>query len=541
MKALNVNTLLRGFAWARLGLAVVLLSLGPVMPSVLVVSGEHPVVLALALLIAAISSGVLLLFGPGVQPRPVAWLFGLLDIVLITAIVAATGGGRSIFSFLYVLSVTGACVLLSRTGGLAMAGVASVLYTGVVLARTVFPTNVFFDATEETTALELLSMFLNAGTFLTVAIVAGSLAEQFRATSQELETQRKDLADLQAFKDLVFQSVGTGLIALDRDHRITAFNGAAEEITGRPAGETIGRPWAATFGDAVPLLEIEATIEGNPRASTRHEALLRRPDGTTVPVRLTFSALRSGEGARLGLIGACDDLSAIRAMEARMRQADRLATLGRMAANIAHEIRNPLASLTGAIEVLTSSAAASDAQERLSQIVLRESERLNQIITNFLEYARPAPLALEMVDVADVLEGVLFLLEHRAASGGLKIVRAFSAPLVWRVDPQRFRQVLWNLCLNAVEAMPEGGELRVGATAVPGHKLEVSVADSGHGIAPDDLAHIFEPFFSTKPGGTGLGLSLVHRFVQEHGGDVDVRSTPGLGTMFTVTLPARHA
>ena len=540
MKALNVNALLRGFAWARLGLAGLLLAVGPVMPSGFV-PGQDPVVLTLALLIAAVSSGVLLLFGPGGRPRPVAWLFGLLDIVLITAIVAATGGGRSIFAFLYVLSVTGACVLLSRTGGLAMAGVASVLYAGVVLGRTVLPTSVFFESPGETSALELLTMFLNAGTFLIVAIVAGGLAEQFRATSQELETQRKDLRDLQAYKDLVFQSVGTGLIALDRDHRITAFNGAAEEITGRSAPETIGRPWTAIFGDAVPLPEIEAVIGGSPRASTRHEALLRRPDGTAVPVRLTFSALRSGEGARLGLIGACDDLSAIRAMEARMRQADRLATLGRMAANIAHEIRNPLASLTGAIEVLTSSAAASDAQERLSQIVLRESERLNQIITNFLEYARPAPLALEMVDVADVLEGVLFLLEHRAASGGLKIVRAFSAPLVWRVDPQRFRQVLWNLCLNAVEAMPEGGELRVGATAVPGHKLEVSVADSGHGIAPDDLAHIFEPFFSTKPGGTGLGLSLVHRFVQEHGGDVDVRSTPGLGTMFTVTLPNRHA
>src|SRR5205823_11238362 len=323
------------------------------------------------------------------------------------------------------------------------------------------------------TALELLYMFLNAGTFLTVAIVAGSLAEQFRATSQELETQRKDLADLQAFKDLVFQSVGTGLIALDRNHRITAFNGAAEEITGRPAGETIGRPWAATFGDAVPLLEIEATIEGKPRASTRHEALLRRPDGTTVPVRLTFSALRSGEGARLGLIGACDDLSAIRAMEARMRQADRLATLGRMAANIAHEIRNPLASLTGAIEVLTGTAAAGEARERLSQIVVRESERLNQIITNFLEYARPAPLAFQAVNVAGALEGVLLLLEHRGAASGLKIVRAFSSPLVWRVDPEQFRQVLWNLCLNAVEAMPQGGELSVGATAVPGQKLEV--------------------------------------------------------------------
>ena len=540
MKALNVNALLRGFAWARLGLAVLLLALGPVMPSGLV-SGEHPVVLALALLIAAASSGVLLLFGPVAPSRPVAWLFGLLDIVLITAIVASTGGGRSIFGFLYVLSVTGACVLLSRTGGLAMAGVASVLYTGVVLARTVFPTNVFFEAPGETAALELLSMFLNAGTVLIVAIVAGGLAERFRATSLELETKQKDLRDLQVFKDLVFQSVGTGLIALDRDHRITAFNGAAEEITGRSAPETIGRPWTAIFGDAVPLPEIEAVIGGSPRASTRHEALLRRPDGTAVPVRLTFSALRSGEGARLGLIGACDDLSAIRAMEARMRQADRLATLGRMAANIAHEIRNPLASLTGAIEVLTSTAAAGDARERLSQIVVRESERLNQIITNFLEYARPAPLTLESVDVAEALEGVLVLLEHHGASGGLKMVRAFSSPLVWRVDPQQFRQVLWNLCRNAVEAMPEGGELRVGATVVPGQRLEVWVADSGHGIAPDDLAHVFEPFFSTKPGGTGLGLSLVHRIVQEHGGEVDVRSTLGLGTTFTVTLPTRDA
>src|SRR5256884_2303690 len=436
-RSLNVNALLRGFAWARLGLAALLLAVGPVMPSGFV-PGQDPVVLTLALLIAAVSSGVLLLFGPGGRPRPVAWLFGLLDIVLITAIVAATGGGRSIFAFLYVLSVTGACMLLSRTGGLAMAGVASVLYAGVVLGRTVLPTSVFFESPGETSALELLTMFLNAGTFLIVAIVAGGLAEQFRATSQELETQRKDLRDLQAYKDLVFQSVGTGLIALDRDHRITAFNGAAEEITGRSANETIGRPWRAIFGDGVPLPEVEAAIEASPRASTPHETLLRRPDGTPVPLRLTFSALRPGEGARLGLIGACDDLSAIRAMEARMRQADRLATLGRMAANIAHEIRNPLASLTGAIEVLTSTAAAGDARERLSQIVMRESERLNQIITNFLEYARPAPLAAEAVDVADPLAGVLVLLAHRAPAAGVKILRRFSGPLVWRGGPQRF-------------------------------------------------------------------------------------------------------
>jgi two-component system sensor histidine kinase PilS (NtrC family) len=224
-----------------------------------------------------------------------------------------------------------------------------------------------------------------------------------------------------------------------------------------------------------------------------------------------------------------------------MRQADRLATVGRMAANIAHEIRNPLASLTGAIEVLTSPLTADDARERLSQIVARESERLNHIIKNFLEYARPAPLSIAAFDVAVAAEEVLLLLEHRASPGSsLKVIREFAPSIPWPVDAQQFRQILWNLCLNAVEAMPDGGELRV-AAAVRAGMLEVAVSDTGDGIGAGDLAHVFEPFFSTKPEGTGLGLALVHRIVQEHGGEIDVRSAPGLGTTFTLTLPARNA
>src|SRR2546425_8612504 len=227
-------------------------------------------------------------------------------------------------------------------------------------------------------------------------------------------------------------------------------------------------------------------------------------------------------------------------MEARMRQADRLATLGRMAANIAHEIRNPLASLTGAIEVLTSPVATDDTRERLSQIVARESERLNNIIKNFLEYTRPAPLSITTLDVAAAIEEVLVLLEHRARPGSLKTVRDFAPSILWAVDAQQFRQILWNLCLNALEAMPEGGELRVAAEVV-GDRLEGSVTDSGEGIGANDLSHVFEPFFSTKPEGTGLGLALVHRIVQEHGGEIDVRSSPGLGTTFTLSLPSRNA
>ena len=538
MKALTVGGPLQGFAWARLGVSLVLLALAPfVSPGHM--PGESQI-LALALIIAFTSSGGMLLLGPPTHPRRLAWFICLLDCALITAVVAATGGARSIFAFMYVLSVTAACVMLSRTRGLAIAGMSSVLYTGIVVARTVLPLAAFLDAPQETTALELVTMFLNAATLLVVAIVAGGLGERYRATRQELETRQRDLRDLQAFKDLIFQSAGTGLIALDRAYQITAFNRAAEEITGVPSAQAIGRSWSALVGASVPLASIEATIDGNPRASLRHETALRRPDGSTVPVRMTFSALQSGEGERLGLISACEDLSAIRAMESRMRQADRLATVGRMAANIAHEIRNPLASLTGAIEVLTSPHTAEDSRERLSQIVARESERLNHIIKNFLEYARPAPLSITTFDVAAAAEEVLLLLEHRASPGSLKVIREFPPSLLWPVDGQQFRQILWNLCLNAVEAMPEGGELRV-AAAVRGGTLEITVTDTGEGIAAGDVSHVFEPFFSTKSEGTGLGLALVHRVVQEHGGEIDVRSSPGLGTTFTLTLPSHHA
>jgi signal transduction histidine kinase len=209
-----------------------------------------------------------------------------------------------------------------------------------------------------------------------------------------------------------------------------------------------------------------------------------------------------------------------------------------MAANIAHEIRNPLASLTGAIEALTARGGTDEERERLGQIVASESERLNRIIKDFLAYARPAPLQVTTIDVVDVLDNVLVLLEHRALPSDLKIVREFPPSLLWRLDPHQLRQAVWNLCLNAVEAMPGGGELRVGFER-RGTTLVVTVTDTGSGIAPDDLPHVFEPFYSTKPEGSGLGLALVHRIVREHGGDVDVRSRPAFGTAFTLTFPTR--
>jgi two-component system sensor histidine kinase PilS (NtrC family) len=538
MKEFDANPLLRGVFWARLGVAGLLLPLGSLLPDEMM-PGRNQAVLAVSLAIVVLSSVVLLLSRPSARPRRLAWLISLLDVAIVTAVVASTGGARSMFAFLYVMLVTAACVTLSRTGGLTIAAIASTLYTALVFGRTVFPMTALFEVPEESTALEILTMFANAATCLVVAIVAGGFAERFRSTRAELEAQRKNLENLKAFKDLVFESVATGLIAVDRAKSITAFNRTAATIAGVPVDRAIGRPWHAVFGDVVSLPAIEAAVDAGHGATTRHELTLQREQGPGTPVRMTFSALMGADGERLGLICACEDLSAIRTMEERLRHADRLATLGRMSANIAHEIRNPLASLTGAIEVLVSQGPAGELRERLANIVLKESGRLNAILRDFLEYARPAPLARARVNVCETIDEVLVLLEHRATPGSLKVVRELPGSLEWEVDAQQFRQAIWNLGLNAVQAMPDGGELRVSAAVIDG-SLVVRIEDSGDGIGRNDVAHVFEPFFSTKPGGSGLGLALVHRILKDHGGEVDVDSTPGGGSTFTLRIPARH-
>ena len=539
MTLVESSRLLRAFAWGRLALAGLLVVMVPLTASD-ARAGAGPPVLWLALLAAAGSSAAILLWRRIPAARRVAALVSTLDVVLITAVVADTGGARSIYPFLYVLSVTAACVLLPRAGALAIAASASLLYTGLVFGRTVVPMTYFFEPPHATSALEVVTMFLNSATFLVVAIVAGGVAERYRTAQAELQSRQRDLRDLEAFRDLVFESVGTGLIVLDRRHRVTAFNQVALDITGRIGATILNAQWQEVAGDAIDPREIAASLDTPDARPVRRETTIHRPGGEGVPVSMTFSTLRSAEGDRLGLVVACEDLSTIRRMEARMRHADRLATLGRMSANIAHEIRNPLASMTGAIEALTGSTGLiPEDREKLTAIVLRESGRLNRIVSEFLAYARPAPLAPQRIDLAEVLEEILVLLEHRPLPPDVKLVRSFDRPLWMDADPGALRQAVWNLCLNAIDAMPHGGELLVGATVADG-AVHLSIADTGTGIAPADLAHIFEPFYSTKPEGSGLGLAMVHRVARDHGGDVDVR-TDEAGTTFTLQLPCAHA
>ena len=538
-----LRTSLRGLSWARLITAAIVLAAG----AVLRYAGSFQfdfLFFALAVSVAALVS-CFLLFGSahGADLRRFAWMQVCLDVALVTGIIAASGGSHSVFTFLYVLTVLEGCFLLGRRGGLVAASIAGLLYVDVVLGRHLL-TLLGLAEPVQPTALEVLTVLLNAAVLFAIALLAGSLAERYYLAQRNLESQRKDFSDLQAFRDLIFQSVGSGLIAVNPEGRITAFNRAAESITGVAEREALGQTWEALFGGEVDLEEARQAVARPGAQSLRYEIRLRRRDGREVPVGVSFWSLRSGDGEAVGLIGVCQDLSSIKRMEQQVRQADRLATIGRLSANIAHEIRNPLASLSGAIEALVRELPADPGRERLVEIVLRESERLNRIIGDFLEYARPAPMASHAVDLADLLEEVVLLVEHRSLPAELKVIREYGEKLPARVDPQQVRQAIWNLCINAVQAMPEGGELRVGGRVVPGAeppRLQLWISDTGHGIAESDLPQIFEPFFSTKAEGSGIGLALVYRVVQDHGGQIEVRSQPGAGTSFMLILPSADA
>jgi two-component system sensor histidine kinase PilS (NtrC family) len=532
---LEPHVLLRAYSWGRLTVAALLVALGPWAPAVFVPIASAPLLLAVLTLVV-ISSGVLLVLGRPPRPRVIACLLCVLDAALITGVVAATGGARSVLVSLYVLLGVGACLVLSRWGALGIALVSSGLYSVLLVARSIIPTVAFAEPVDRIAALDVLAILMTSGTIILVSVVGGGLAERCLLSQRELERQRRDLGDLQAFSDVIFQSVGTGLVALDGAHRITAFNRAAETMTGLPASAAVGASWTEVFGVRPPLEDIEAE-SGVP---VRREIELRRPDGTTLPVLITASPLEASGGGPVGCVAACEDLSSIRTMEARMRQADRLATLGRMAANIAHEVRNPLASLSGAVEALTCSDVVGIARARLTEIVVRESGRLSEIIGTFLEYAHPASLVVERIDAAVVLDEVVSALSPHPCSDGVKIVRLFPASLPLEADRERFRQVVWTLCINALGTMPSGGELRVAAQRHAG-MVEVTVTDTGDGIAAEDLPHAFEPFFVLRHHVAGLGLALVHRIIQEHGGDVTVRSEGGLGAEFTLRFPERHA
>lgn len=445
-------------------------------------------------------------------PRVVAYAQVALDVALAAAVVALTGGRESIFVFLFSVAIVNGSILLFRRGAVVSAALAVGVYLPLAIA-TAPP------------QAGIVTPFVHVTAFLVTAALASYLSEQLRSAGERLAASESDLAALSALHASIVQSMGSGLVTMGPTGAVTFLNKAGEQMTGLMLAQVRGRDAAQWFSAF--------------QSSTRGEADLVNVRGTRLRLGYSTFPLADARGNALGTAVIFQDLTSLRAMEEAVARSERLADLGRIAAGLAHELRNPLASMMGSVELLRSGKDFEEEDRRLLGIVLREAGRLEKLVTEFLAFARPAPLRTVPTDLAPLAGETLDVFGHDPAGGALTIERSL-APAPADVDPDRLRQVLWNLLVNARQAIDAAGRASGRIAVATGRAPAgpwLSVEDDGVGIDPADRQRIFVPFYSTREQGTGLGLATIHRVVEAHGGSIEVESEPGRGARFTVRLP----
>jgi two-component system sensor histidine kinase PilS (NtrC family) len=457
----------------------------------------------------------------------------LADLGMVTLVVHVTGGIDSSLNFLYPLVIVVACMLLPRAWGYLSAALAFILFGTILELDYYLIIPSYAISHPKLKALQVV-IFVNLFAYFAIAYLAGLLMSKLRQVDVQLKDASGALENLQALHENIVQSMSGGVITTALDGRITLVNRAAQQLLEITEAELRGGSVAELFQDPLPNF-------GGDRgdAEVRYTAV----NGFRKTFRVRVSALNVNARGDLGFVYSFDDLTEIRRLEREMRMQDRLAAVGRLAAAIAHEIRNPLTSIAGSVSMLSDAAALTSDERHLLQIVRRESDRLNNIITDFLAYSRGKQYRFERVNLVPLLEDTLTLLEHRltAENTGIKLARNFVKSEAWVLaDGDKLKQVFWNFCENAVRAMKtkttnKGGTLTV-ALAERGSDWEMSFADTGPGINPQQTEKIFEPFQSNFEGGTGLGLAIVYRIVQAHEGKVWARSEVGKGTSFVLRL-----
>jgi two-component system sensor histidine kinase PilS (NtrC family) len=465
------------------------------------------------------------------------------DAIVVSALVYLTGGVASYFSTLYTLPIIASSMIQSWRGGMMVGTISAILYGGVVFAQYL---GVSVHAVEPAVLLPapkiaLFTVGLNVFGFFAVAALSGYLAESLRRADAQLQHASNQLADLQAFSQYVIDSLSSGLATSDGHGRVLTFNRAAETITGVRARSAVGRPLAEVLQLPADVLTPFGSHDERPPLP-RVEYTFHRPDARQIELGLSTAILQTPR-AETGFVFTFRDVTEIRKEEREARIQQRLAAVGEMAAGIAHEIRNPLASMSGSIQILRQELPLTEEQSQLMDIVIRESERLNETIRSFLAYARPQRQAASRIDVRQMITDAATLLQNSAELHETHRI-AVSTPEVpvWcMADEAQIRQIVWNLATNALRAMPGGGVLRLSASEEragdASGSVVIAVQDDGVGIAPEDLDDILQPFRGGFARGTGLGLSIVHRIVSDYGGELQVTSQKGQGTTVTVKLP----
>jgi two-component system, NtrC family, sensor histidine kinase PilS len=472
------------------------------------------------------------------------------DALIVSAFIALTGGITSYFASLYALPIVAGATVQFRRGGLMVATLTTVLYIGLVVAQYLAASGwlpyQWLTAYAPLLPLHSFARYtvsLNVFGFFAVALLSGSLADSLQRAGAQLRLASTEIADLQALNQRVIDSMPSGLATTDSAYRILTFNRAAEAITGVPARAAIGLPIGQVLQLAAATVE---TIAGDLRAggARRHDLRFRTDDGRgDLDIGLTATHLET-PGGGLGLLFTFQDVTKIKKLERDGAIQQRLAAVGEMAAGIAHEIRNPLASMSGSIQILRQELPLSSEQEQLMDIVLRESERLNTTIRSFLAYARPQRFQIARFDLRRALNDAALLLRNSSELGaGHEILVDVPPSELWyEADEGQIKQIVWNLATNGLRAMPRGGRLFLMARRDEVQQaMIVTVRDEGVGIPPEEIESLFQPFHGSFEKGSGLGLAIVHRIVSDYNGRIEVTSTPGAGTSVSVRLPAAGA
>ena len=453
------------------------------------------------------------------------------DLLLVLAIIYLTGGAESLYSFLYILVIVAASVFLSRRQVLILASAASILY-GSLLDLQYYRYLPLFGGQPFPAGLQEKDVFyavvINVGAFLLTALLSGYLADRMRRSELAREQKEVDYGELERLNQAILANINSGLLLIGNDGRIRSFNQAAHRITGYRLEEVYNRPVEVFFP---PLAAIE---HSGSYSLQRGEMRVKGRQGGRLILGYSASQVRDPQARDLGLLVAFQDLTEVKALEEQLKRADRLGAVGRLASGMAHEIRNPLASISGSVQLLREDPGISEENRRLMGIVVREVERLNLLLGDFLGFARPAPLQAGPVDLAAMIDELVELVGAGGQAGAVTIVRHYPEQVPVCVDRPKLRQALWDLLLNAVEAAQPDGTVRIGVDLVNG---EIAVEDSGPGIDEKMRERIFEPFFTTKETGTGLGLANVYANIQAHGGRVYVENSPLGGARFMIDLP----
>jgi two-component system, NtrC family, sensor histidine kinase PilS len=464
------------------------------------------------------------------------------DVLVVTLLLYFTGGVNSPFSFLYILVIITSSILLYRRGSLIIASISSIMY-GILVDLLYYGILPYYDLNPSEIAeisdrLIYYYIFIHIFAFYSTALLSSYLSERLRHASSELEEKDEDLSDLRILHQKIIDSISAGLMITNLDGEINFINEAGSEILGLPVHNVLGKEIQSFFTEEIRLEEAMEAL-GKNKLVPYERFFLKDKEHLMIGMNMSF--LHSQKGIPSGILVIFQNITESRKMQQQFRIQERMAALGTMAAGIAHEIRNPLAAIRGSVQMLENELETSEDQKKLMEIVLTESLRLDHTIRNFLSYAKPKPLEKQKEDLRVIVRDMLTLIEkspdfkpeHRIQFS------ASSEDFIHEFDSNQIKQVIWNLCVNALRAMPESGTLRVTLEHDLQDNFLLTFKDEGKGIEPERLNSIFDPFQESTTGGSGLGMAIVYRIIQDHQGRISIHSKPGSGTTVTVRIPAR--